>query len=365
MKKHEGLINPTPKTQYYQCRFYSGAGVLKRLSTGETDYHAAWQSYQALRKAHGAAPDTDRNTTLGSILALYETEALARIKSKKGHRSSVKALYNYWTPDTAWADICKPTGRDSIHQYIRWRSEQVKAATIRRQLAVLSAAAEHAIKQGIDIHNPRGMIKLRIVKPDYYWLKEEQATALLKACLESKTASENQRALHDFVKISLFTGMRTGEVLKLTTNRVSMTHEALYLDDSKAGKAHSVPISDEIKDCLKRRIRWAKHHQSPYLFVNPKTKTKDSAAKPFGTLIKPFKRACKLAGIPVNKEGSEQRGMRVYDLRHTCATWLVQNGTPISEVCDLLNHSDIKMTMIYAHHSPTGRAATVKRLPSL
>lgn len=361
MKKSEGLINPDKTTPYYQCRFYIGPGKRTRLSTGESDYHAAWHAYQALRKSAGLPPDIDGSHTLGSVLAEYELDALKRLKSRHGHDTSIAALYRFWAPDTPWQNICSAKGKQSINEYKRWREDvcAVKSSTIRRELSVLSAAAEHGIRQGADIRNPRNMIKIRIAKTDYYYLTREQARPLLDACQQSPSAGANQLALHDFVKISLYTGMRTGEVLQLTTDRVSFVHQYVYLHDSKAGKPHAVPISEEIIDCLERRMQWARQHNSPFLFVNPRT------GKPVKSFISPFKRACKVAGIPVNKKGSTVRGMRVYDLRHTFATWLVQGGASIERVADLLNHADIKMTQVYAHHSPTGRASTIKILPSL
>jgi len=365
MKRKEGLIPPTNKTPYYQCRFYNSTGELCRRSTGKTDYHAAWHVYQNLRKGHEQAPDTDDSYTLGGIIADYEGQALSRIKSKRSHATSCKALYRYWAPSTPWSEICNAKGPNSINQYQEWRAEQVKASTIRRELAVLSAAAEHAIRSGLDIRNPRNMIKINITKTTYYYLTHDQASRLLEATLQSTSAAENKLALHDFTKISLYTGMRTGEVLHLTTNRVSFTHRYLYLDDSKGNKPHAIPISEEIEACLQRRIEWAKHNDSDFLFVNPKTKTEDQPAKPFGSFITPFKSACKRAGIPVSSKHAKTRGMRVYDLRHTFATWLVQDGVSIERVSDMLNHSDIKTTQVYAHHSPTGRASTVKRLPKL
>ena len=56
-----------------------------------------------------------------------------------------------------------------------------------------------------------------------------------------------------------------------------------------------------------------------------------------------FASACKRAGI---------RDFRIHDLRHTFASWLVKNGTPLLEVSKLLRHSSTTMTELYAHLAP-------------
>ena len=53
-----------------------------------------------------------------------------------------------------------------------------------------------------------------------------------------------------------------------------------------------------------------------------------------------FMSACKKAGI---------LGLRFHDLRHTAATRMVENGANIVAVSKILGHSDIKITMRYAH----------------
>ena len=368
MKQSEGLTPPTAKTPYYQCRFYDDTGHLHRRSTGQADYHQAWWAYQALREAAGLEPAIDGNVTLGSVLAEYELDAKRRLKSISSHYKSCKALYQFWRPETPWQHICNPRHALSIVAYQKHREDvdKVKASTVRRELGVLSAAANHSIKQGVDIRNPRQMVTIKVITPEYYHLNQDQAGKLLKATWNSQTAIENDRALHDFTKISLYTGMRTGEVLGITLDRVDLTHNRIYLDDSKASKPHNVPIHDEIADCVARRIAWAKKHHSRFIFVNPKTQRElNDIAQPFSSFITPFKAACRRAGIPVNKKGSNVRGMRVYDLRHTFATWLAINGVSLERIADLLNHSDIKMTQKYAHHCPEGRIATLGMLPKL
>ena len=58
---------------------------------------------------------------------------------------------------------------------------------------------------------------------------------------------------------------------------------------------------------------------------------------------KAFSTACRKAGI---------EDFHIHDLRHTFASWLVMNGTPLFEVSKLLRHASIQMTERYAHLAP-------------
>lgn len=52
----------------------------------------------------------------------------------------------------------------------------------------------------------------------------------------------------------------------------------------------------------------------------------------------------------------------IHTLRHTCASWLIQNGADLSEVQDTLGHANMNMTRRYAHLS---KSKTAKRMGSI
>lgn len=54
-----------------------------------------------------------------------------------------------------------------------------------------------------------------------------------------------------------------------------------------------------------------------------------------------------------------------HDLRHTAATYMVIGGVDLITVAEILGHSDIKMTMRYAHPTPENRQKAVAVLAAV
>jgi site-specific recombinase XerD len=67
-----------------------------------------------------------------------------------------------------------------------------------------------------------------------------------------------------------------------------------------------------------------------------------------------FKRYARKLGLSEN--------VRFHTLRHTFATWLVQEGVSIYEVQKLLGHSDISVTQVYSHLAASELHSAVEKL---
>lgn len=180
----------------------------------------------------------------------------------------------------------------------------------------------------------------------------------LFACAD-REGYRNSPHLHDWLIIALGTGCRMSEILSLRIRDISLRHNVIRLPTSKSTVPHEIPMTGTVRAAIERRIDRCYQLETPYLFANERT------GQPIKTVIIPFKRACKRAGIPVSSKKLDTLGMRVHDTRHTVGSWLIQEGAPLEAVQDLLNHSDIRTTQRYAHHAPGARKATVAKLPNL
>jgi len=140
--------------------------------------------------------------------------------------------------------------------------------------------------------------------------------------------------LQPIIQFALYTGARLKNILNLQWRDVDMVGRQLIFkvkSTMPGGKNHIIPMADECYKMLKALKRNA---VSEYVFTYKGNPISDNVKKAFRT-------ACRKAKIT---------DFRFHDLRHTCASWLVQNDTPIEVVKDILGHTDIKTTLKYAHH---------------
>ncbi len=241
-----------------------------------------------------------------------------------------------------------------VEQYAVWRSQTVSSGTVRREIGVLSAAFNHAIKKRHwRIENPCvGADKPQDPKGRVRFLTRAEAQKLIQAAhapidKQGNRLPDQDRSpvLRDFIELTLNTGCRKGELLNLKWSNVDFSTRLLYLEQTKSGEWQTVPVTEEARVVLLRRLRLreATCPETQFVFFHQA----DRAGAIVGDRVKDvrtsFVRACKQAGI---------EDFRIHDLRHTYASWLVMGGVSLYDVSKLLRHSSIKMTERYAHIAP-------------
>lgn len=138
----------------------------------------------------------------------------------------------------------------------------------------------------------------------------------------------------DAIRFAALTGLRRSELLSLKPEQVQDGLIALTAH-TKSGRPRGIPIPPEASRIASRRLPWA---------VSPHA------------LWEGFKAARDAAGLP---------HVRFHDLRHTYASWIVQDGKPLTAVRDLLGHSSLAVTNRYAHLAPAHLLDAVSGLPRL
>ncbi|MEG2139315.1 MAG: site-specific integrase [Bilophila sp.] len=136
------------------------------------------------------------------------------------------------------------------------------------------------------------------------------------------------------IKLLLYTGARKREILDARWEHVDFARRLLTVPLSKSGKPRHIPLSDVAMQLL----RDLPHLEGvPWVFVNPKT------GKPPVSFFHAWDSIRAKVGLS---------GVRLHDLRHSFASFLVNAGCSLYEVQALLGHHDPKVTMRYAHLAP-------------
>ena len=150
--------------------------------------------------------------------------------------------------------------------------------------------------------------------------------------LESVQHSENPM-LQYIIPMLILTGARRSEVLHAKWKDIDVANLSWRIPITKNGRPRHVPLSDSVIRLLKL-IPFDQN--CPYIFANPKTK------KPFVSIYHSWHAARTAVGLA---------DVRLHDLRHSFASFLVNNGRSIYEVQKILGHTQIKTTQRYAHLS--------------
>ena len=132
-------------------------------------------------------------------------------------------------------------------------------------------------------------------------------------------------------------GLRRSELLNLKVRDVDSKRKLLVIRQAKGGKDRVVPLSEKIITLL--REYYKSYRPGYYLFEGAKKGTPYTAS----SLRCVLKQALKQAGI--------QKPATLHWLRHSYATHLLENGTDIRYIQEILGHKSSKTTELYTHVS--------------
>jgi integrase/recombinase XerD len=162
-------------------------------------------------------------------------------------------------------------------------------------------------------------------------LNEKELSSLFNALINKKH------------KAMLFTaysaGLRVSEVVNLKIADIDSGRMQIFVARAKGKKDRYVNLSIVLLDILRKYIQEYEPHPKVYLFESEQTFT----AYPTRTVQQIFTNAKRKAGI--------RKEVGVHSLRHSFATHLLDKGTDIKYIKDLLGHFDIKTTERYLHVS--------------
>jgi integrase/recombinase XerD len=326
---------PKPSNLYqrngiFYARIQVG-GTERRVSLKTPNRAEAKERLRQFLKDNSPYHGTVRRS-FDQVMAEFLAEARTRLKPKTIERYDTSALQlaNKWTGQM-WDQVTK----QSVVEYIDERKAQgVKIPTIKRDLTVLSQAAEYAMEREFGGANPVKQIssrqmrhkKWKFVRPDPWSV--ETTIAL---------------AYGNIHKLALFlrsTGMRRDEGVDLKWTQIDKKRRTATLYDTKSGQ-RTVSLNDDAMAVLATM-----DEGTEVVFPSAHGEAYKQAT---GSWRESRARARKAA----QKEKRTYTPFRLHDLRHIYAIEYLENGGNLYVLQKQLGHSTIRQTEEYlAYLSP-------------
>lgn len=323
--------------------------------TRKTDAQAWARQLEAkIDRGHAIPTQEASKRTLADAIDKYLLDVLPH-KARNRNAANVKRHLNWWRDElgdyglSAMTPAAVSEARDKLRRAAngaKGRGQKARSAsTVNRYLVALSSVLRVAADEWLWIEaTPMGKVKkLGEPRGRVRFLSDAERKALLAACRESASP-----VLYPIVVVALSTGMRQGEILGLTWDRVDLKRGAIVIEETKNGERRTVPLMGHAADTM--RAYRKTHRRIDTKLVFPSKDGKKPAA-----FWQSWLRAVAKA---------ELVDFRFHDLRHSAASYLAMNGASITEIADVLGHKTLAMVKRYSHLTEQHTASVVERMNS-
>jgi len=280
--------------------------------------------------------------TIPTFAEFIEKSYMPYIKTyKRSWITDVSILKNHLLPVFGNKYLDEVNERD-IFKMVGEMMKKYSPATINRNIIMLRYIFNLIIKWNMYkiVVNPTRNVPMQTLnnKRERY-LTGEEAEKLIAALHNTRNPM-----LKYIVPTLILTGARRSEVMNAKWSEFNFESRIWTIPISKSGKARHVPISDGLVRLLKSIPR---KNNVDYVFANPHTN------KPYVSFHMTWNQARQAVGLP---------DVRMHDLRHSFASFLVNNGRNLYEVQRILGHANIKTTERYAHLSQASLLSAVNEI---
>ena len=333
-------IRPSGKKTFY-LRYSDHYGKRKQYKIGDAQTLTFTQAKVEARRlktniALGHDPFVQKHASQNvmKLEDFVETHFVPYIKQyKRGWRTNMSMLKIHIIPVFGSLFLNEIKLSAVIKLHCSMREKGYAAVTCNNAIIMMRHMFNLAKKwdiKGAD-HNPAAGIALfEINNQRERYLTRKEVRVLKEAINESDNTQ-----LKYIVVLLLFTGCRKRELLDAKWEHFDIQRRIWRIPTTKSGKLRHVPLSDAVIEVLKSLPRF---DECPYLIPNPDT------LKPFNTIYISWNTARNRAGMP---------DLRMHDLRHSFASFLINSGRSLYEVQNILGHSQLSSTQRYAHLSQT------------
>jgi len=239
---------------------------------------------------------------------------------------------------------------NALASYIDYlKDNEFANATISRHIAAIKGWYLFMVKEGMAQEDLAVNLKApKIEKKAPEILQMDEVVKLLE-----EPKGKNPKEIRDKAMLELLyaTGIRVTELITLTTSQLNMQMNYIICNDGN--KDRIIPFGMKAREALLNYLEYSRNvminnPKSDILFVN--CSGQSMSRQGFWKLIKYY---AQKAGITAD--------ITPHTLRHSFAAHLVENGADLKSVQEMLGHSDISTTQIYANMNQNHLREVYKR----
>ena len=289
-------------------------------------------------KDRPVGPRDPAQVTVADALDIYANERAPHVKDSARIADCIRALVPILGPlplSAITGEVCRRygTARDRA------------PGTIRKELGTLRAAIRHCHVEGYITSAPGVRLPAKPAPRDR-WLTRDEAAKLVRAAYRNPKAKHLAR----FILVALYSGTRSDVILRMgfeknmvgghVDTEAGIMHRRAPHEVETKKRTPTVPVRPRLLAHLRR---WERMGARWVVEVD-------------GQLVASLKTAWRTA---LREAGIEH--CTKHDLRHTCATWLMQDGADRWEVAGFMGMSSEMLESVYGHHHHGHMSSVLKR----
>lgn len=321
----------------YYLRYEDAAGRQKQHKIGryeDVTFASARKAAERLRSEVVMGGDPGAAKAAIRSVPLYVELSAMHLADAKLHQRSYDTTEMYVRrhiiPKWGRVRLTDIDGRAVAQWLAAKRDEGLAPATVVKIKAIFGRSFELGLRWGIagcDKNPVRGVQSKPLNNARERFLSTEEAKRLLAAAAKSRNPQ-----LASVVGLLLLTGMRVSELLSARWDNVKVDRRSLFIPTSKTGRSRHVPLAQAAVDIIQR----LPHAEgAAFLFPSPKDATKHL------TTIK--------HGWQTARDAADLPGLRIHDLRHSAASFMVNSGVDLFAVGKVLGHANVASSARYSH----------------
>ncbi|MDR0942793.1 MAG: tyrosine recombinase XerC [Holosporales bacterium] len=283
--------------------------------------------------------NSEVKTLLNSWMKNLQNSKSLSLNTVKSYASDLKLLLRFleeYRGESISIEHIKKLEKNDVRSWIlRRKGEGESARTISRGLAALKSFLKYLVEvkiiDGSDILTMKSpKIEKTLPRP----LSIEQINDVLHAVSDMKQTPWIIKRDKALLILIYSVGLRISEALSLNKSDIINSSGSIKVI-GKGGKARMIPLLDKIKNVALDYIQECKFPETEALFVNKN-----------GDRLSPcaIQKLVRKARKTLNLSDS----VTPHALRHSCATHLMESSGDLRSIQELLGHSSISSTQIYA-----------------